>query len=451
MHNFGEIRISENGSAKSRQPSDPEQKRAPENPNRQEAKEANRENLRQQAILCITQFDEAHRNKDLDFEEKMKLYQKIFIALSVATLSMLADQSGNIETPREKKQVESKLPADTDISFSEEKPKSENELVDLEKIRKHIQISYQNESQEKEIPKIKPKGKKIKPPAPDTEKESSAEKALHIAIQIQALSRNILKNDEFFPKKIFSQDFLLCIQAQESSFKKDALSPVGAAGSMQVMPDTVRDIINYINKIDSRVNFKKEDLSDETINEIVKLIRQNYNLGEAFGKLYLAQIFNGFGIGQKSLENNWITLGRKKILAVYNWGIGNFSKNPTNEESWPKETKDYIEKIFSDLETLQGINARLNIDGDNQKIRKSNKKEIASKFKTHPQAIKKALVLEMRKFKNKQPEEIAAILNYYLGEIHIQEKIKKDPLQEDELKKIARQLRVINPQLWASN
>lgn len=226
---------------------------------------------------------------------------------------------------------------------------------------------------------------------------------------------------------------------------------MGAAGSMQVMPDTVRDIINYINKIDSRVNFKKEDLSDETINEIVKLIRQNYNLGEAFGKLYLAQIFNGFGIGQKSLENNWITLGRKKILAVYNWGIGNFSKNPTNEESWPKETKDYIKKIFSDLETLQGINARLNIDGDNQKIRKSNKKEIASKFKTHPQAIKKALVLEMRKFKNKQPEEITAILNYYLGEIHIQEKIKKDPLQEDELKKIAQQLRVINPQLWASN
>ncbi|MEF3692111.1 MAG: lytic transglycosylase domain-containing protein [Candidatus Moraniibacteriota bacterium] len=452
MRNFEEIKIKGNNSPELS--SLPKKETAPQNPH--ETKTA-QEILRQKFIKSIVEFDQAHRNESLDFEEKLKLYQKIFIALSVAALSVMADQSGNLEKPEERNKLESKIPGNDNPSSREEEAElrisKTNDLLNLEKIRQQIQKSYKKELQKNEllIIKIEPEGRKTKPHNSDMEKESPAKKAHDIAVQIQALSRNILKNDEFFPRKIFSQDFLLCIQANESGFKKDAVSPVGAVGSMQVMPETVRDVIKYINRIDSRIDFKKEDLNDETLNEIIKLIRQNYNLGEAFGKLYLAQIFNGFGIGQKSLENNWISLGREKILATYNWGIGNFSKNPTDKKSWPNETKEYIEKIFSDMKTLQKINARLDIDDNNQKIQKSNKKEGVLGLKTDPKAIKKALVLEMRKFKNKKPEEIAAILNRYLGEIRIREKINKKPLEKRELEKIARQLKATNPELWASN
>lgn len=97
---------------------------------------------------------------------------------------------------------------------------------------------------------------------------------------------------------------LAAVIEAESSFRPEAVSPRGARGLMQLMPDTatllgVKDSFN---------------------------IEQNI-MG---GARYLADMVEMFG-------------SIRKGLAAYNWGPGNLAKY--GMERRPKETVDYIERV----------------------------------------------------------------------------------------------------------
>lgn len=434
MENFGEITIN------------PEKKIAPEKISYLEDKknlekeiteikpEKKQSNKRRALVEYIKKFDKAHKNEGLTPEQKKSRRKKIYTGIALVALSgggYLYDKIDDLdEPPRAQKELAIKDDYQT---------KTDN----LSKLREQLNKEYKEKDSKTEKEKIAEIKKDEKPT------KERLEKAHNLTIEIQAISRNLLKNDTFFPKKMFSSDFLLAIQAQESGFDKSAQSHKGAVGSMQVMPETIKETLLYVNKIDKRLSFEEKDISKDLVNDLIYLIKQNPELGKAFGNLYLAEIFNNFEIGKKSLENNWISLGRKKILATYNWGIRKFMKNATDEESWPSETKNYIENIFADKKIFDQINAKLGIDENNKKIsiEKDKNKKIRETLdlKSNPEHIKEAIILEIRKFRDDKNIEFARmnieeIVNYYLGEIKIKEKLEKRILKKEEVKKITKEL-----------
>lgn len=112
----------------------------------------------------------------------------------------------------------------------------------------------------------------------------------------------------------------------ESSGRKDAVSPVGAAGLMQVMPATWEDIAKKIGKYHGFEKYK----FDETANVAI---------GSYYINTEVPRLLKAFEIPD--------TVDTR--LAAYNWGIGNVKKVYRNYgEEWknylPKETSDYLKK-----------------------------------------------------------------------------------------------------------
>ncbi len=93
--------------------------------------------------------------------------------------------------------------------------------------------------------------------------------------------------------------------AQESSFDPQAVSPAGAQGLMQLMPDTARDL-NVTNAFDPAQNIDG-------------------------GSRYLAGLIKRYH-GDVKLA-----------LAAYNWGMGNLEHRP---DKMPEETRHYVASIM---------------------------------------------------------------------------------------------------------
>ena len=102
---------------------------------------------------------------------------------------------------------------------------------------------------------------------------------------------------------------------QESGGNPNAVSPVGAAGLMQVMPDTARD-----------PGFGVRPMAWD----------QRFNAAEnrRFGTDYLGALLNHYGGDQA------------RALVAYNWGAGNADKWDGNRANLPAETQGYLASIL---------------------------------------------------------------------------------------------------------
>jgi hypothetical protein len=128
--------------------------------------------------------------------------------------------------------------------------------------------------------------------------------------------------DDFITQAISSigggvdPEVLRAMMMAESSFNPNALSPKGAMGLMQVMPDTA-----------AGMGFSPEDLADPYKNTLA-------------GATYAKQM-----LGQH--EDDPI-----KMLAAYNWGPGNLAKYGMDPSVMPEETLGYIDKIAQRVPSL---------------------------------------------------------------------------------------------------
>jgi len=104
----------------------------------------------------------------------------------------------------------------------------------------------------------------------------------------------------------------------ESGFDPKAVSPVGAQGIMQLMPDTAASL-----------GLRGKAVLDPEKN-IGAGVRYYKKIGKMLGK-------------DDSFENR---------LIAYNWGIGNFRKYQRGEKELPQETIDYIRKVTKELENV---------------------------------------------------------------------------------------------------
>jgi len=109
-------------------------------------------------------------------------------------------------------------------------------------------------------------------------------------------------------------ELIRSVVAAESDFRPDAVSPVGAQGLMQLMPETAKDL-GVQNSFDPHQNL----------------------LG---GSRYLKQLLDKY---DGDLDH---------ALAAYNWGQGNVDRHGL--EKMPQETREYLARVKGKLEKISG-------------------------------------------------------------------------------------------------
>lgn len=102
---------------------------------------------------------------------------------------------------------------------------------------------------------------------------------------------------------------------QESGGNPNAVSPVGAAGLMQIMPATARAPGFGVSPMDWDQRF-------------------NPAANRAFGEAYLQAMIDRYNGDQE------------RALAAYNWGAGNADKWDGQRSSLPEETQGYLRNII---------------------------------------------------------------------------------------------------------
>jgi len=263
-----------------------------------------------------------------------------------------------------------------------------------------------------------------------------------LAYEVQGKARQLLRDDNFLPKKLFSDNFFDAIQIQESQLKQYAQSNKGALGVMQVKPITIKEVMRYLNILETKgvIEFEgpqEKDLSDRNVDDLEFLTRENSDLGEAFGKLYFADLFNNFQIGQDNFSLGGITKARTKLLTAYNWNPDSFKRNENNEAVWPQESKEYCAKIMKNITSLNII-----------------QKEISElKMQTDSRILSTLLTIELNRYKDMDLTNslFLKMIHSYLGGIHAKEAVLGRPLKKEEVQEMIDDRNYTTYRLFANN
>jgi hypothetical protein len=179
--------------------------------------------------------------------------------------------------------------------------------------------------------------------------------------------------EKYFPSKIFTPDFLIALQCQESGGEASARSHKGASGVMQNMDISVVDVTQWLNmsEIKKVTNWTvRKKLSDQDLDELDSLRTETdenskvsaSDYGRALGKLHLMQLWSRYKAGRSWLPNGdttnatpeQIKRAQEEILGSYNAGHKRIMGKP--KEEWTlSEPKKYVERINNYMERIEGI------------------------------------------------------------------------------------------------
>lgn len=158
------------------------------------------------------------------------------------------------------------------------------------------------------------------------------------SLQFQSINEPVSLNmteDQSVPIEAIANDALpaalvRAVIHQESKGDPKAVSPKGATGLMQIMPDTAKDIAKAL-------GVRKYDLKDPKVNQL-------------FGEFYLKQQLDRFGSTQLALAA--YNAGPKRVsdwIEKYgsnDWGV--IARNLENDGVF-KETRRYVKKIMGNF------------------------------------------------------------------------------------------------------
>ena len=164
----------------------------------------------------------------------------------------------------------------------------------------------------------------------------------HLNKMLETRPEQILKDLGADPRNLTpTTQYSLLEQAvthQESGGKDDLISPKGAIGRMQVMPNTARDISKW--RGDGLID---KNMSDERITEILS----NPVTNKAYGSFYLKKMIKDYS-AQGGIE---------AALVGYNAGPGvakAWIDSGFDSSKLPAETRNYVRNIMRNLPSLAG-------------------------------------------------------------------------------------------------
>lgn len=166
-----------------------------------------------------------------------------------------------------------------------------------------------------------------------------------------------------FNSEVFSRDFWLALQFQESRFNEKAVSPKGAKGSFQVMPIAIQSVIEYLNFLKEKegiVYSGPENISLSMAKRISALFKKNSQYCEAFGKIYLLSIYDkDYDLNQAPNRDVFRkrSIKEQQRLLLYSYHEGPELRLQPHQAS--SLSKKYVKNIFGFMKTICGLRKRL--------------------------------------------------------------------------------------------
>lgn len=162
---------------------------------------------------------------------------------------------------------------------------------------------------------------------------------------------SILHNTEIHTmlahKKINSMALILSIIKQESSMNQDAVSPVGAVGYMQLMPNTFIEVYNGANHRYFDPNLPKRidhSIASEEKERIMRALWPNLTAGVLYFRFTLERFWDK----EPTID---------RALAAYNAGPGTVRSYLRGRRPLPHETVHYVKNIKGYYNQLMAANS----------------------------------------------------------------------------------------------
>lgn len=166
-----------------------------------------------------------------------------------------------------------------------------------------------------------------------------------------------------FDSKVFTRDFWLALQFQESRFREKAVSPKGAKGSFQVMPIAIKSVVEYLyflNEKESIGYSGPSNISLEMAKRISNLFKNNSQYSEAFGKIYLLSIYDkDYNLNQAPNRDVFRKrpVKEQQRLLLYSYHEGPELRLQPHQAS--SLSRKYVKNIFGFMNTICGLRKRL--------------------------------------------------------------------------------------------
>ncbi|MDZ7611897.1 MAG: lytic transglycosylase domain-containing protein [Candidatus Moranbacteria bacterium] len=265
--------------------------------------------------------------------------------------------------------------------------------------------NIQEDEQKNEEEEISQEEEPLEPEKSEYPTHPTAEKVLQAFHKIP---------DEYFPKDLFTDNLIIALQIQESTYRISALSQAGAVGIMQNTEISLRDGFRYLSYLGRKGIIEydgpnMDEVSEEEYDDLMKILNKNPEYSRAFGKLYLSQILNQYHIGENDYNQKNIKEAQRMILAAYNAGPTAIKDAGRDEEQWPEETRNYYRKIFHYEKHLANVKSIIN--KENIAIDRSIKNYFAMKLVLRMNSVESKLgqrsimAKYLRKLKNKYKKD----------------------------------------------
>ncbi len=210
--------------------------------------------------------------------------------------------------------------------------------------------------------------------------------------------------EKYWPHKIFTPEFLIAIQLQETKFNPKAKSRKGAIGIMQNMDISIKDVARFLTILAKKGKIKyngPSDLTKKQLKEIKKMIKENADYSRVFGKLFLMTLYHLYKVGQKEYQNGQTELTQKKLAACYNGGHSLYKKP---EWRWPRESRHYAQKVMFYKHLLENIHSQLQKENivSNQNYASMLIAKQAEKYKIRRNRIVKQYINKIKEIETKK-------------------------------------------------
>ena len=181
-----------------------------------------------------------------------------------------------------------------------------------------------------------------------------------------------------YDPEVFTDDFFMAQQFQESRGKKEAESGMGAKGVYQMMPDATSYVADYLTDmtkrtkdlpVGQRVEYNGPAKIDETeASKIGDWYKEHVNYGRAAGKLYLLAIHDSdskYNRGGTDVFRGKSVKEQQKLLLL------SYQSGPsirTHPETAKTEGRKYVKFVFENMETIADLRNRLKKAGMDRKL-----------------------------------------------------------------------------------
>jgi hypothetical protein len=181
-----------------------------------------------------------------------------------------------------------------------------------------------------------------------------------------------------FDSKVFTKDFVMAQQFQETRYDSSLVSSAGARGVYQNIDESITDVLKYLGFLrkhtanesaDKRVDYAgPARISKQEVSDIGALFKQKDDYGRSVGKLYLLSIHDpetDYNTKNRDVFRGKSPAEQQRLLLIsYHDGPG----QRLNPSGVSENGRNYVEKVFKHKEVIAGLRDSLQRSGMSREL-----------------------------------------------------------------------------------